>query len=503
MATVTERNAEVVDYEHVRNARIEENKKRMQELGLLNLAKQVSETRKKRPRSQAQSVPPRGSIPLPPRRSSRLQNATPVSYAELPKWNETSETTYNTEIYTEEHEKLLGSCESEWVLFQDGYGPDGNRIYDSVKGKTCHQCRQKTLGLRTHCSTCNLVQGQFCGDCLFMRYGENVLEVNKNPEWMCSVCRGICNCSLCRVKKGWAPTGYLYRKVTNEGFKSVAHYLILTRCSSTQSESTDTISSSCRIEDNKDDTSLNGAKRSLKFASLPNVLSGKGEEKNSFSNSECSERGESDSLPRLTEEPNICDIKRHHSDEKIVSIAASQTDCGDGEIILNEEPEKNENQRESSKAVTQNCYGDVEIISVEEPEQDKNLRESSKIASSQNDAEIILNEEPEKDKIQKESSKEATQNGYGDVDIFSTEKAASQDDYGDVETISTEKPKPDKNQIETSKAATENDWGDVEIISVQESKQEKNQRKPSRRNTYPQGGIAERLRARTARKPSS
>ena len=30
--------------------------------------------------------------------------------------------------------------------------------------------RQKTLGHCTHCSECNKVQGQFCGDCLYMRY---------------------------------------------------------------------------------------------------------------------------------------------------------------------------------------------------------------------------------------------------------------------------------------------------------------------------------------------
>jgi hypothetical protein len=30
--------------------------------------------------------------------------------------------------------------------------------------------RQKTLGYRTRCSECNMVQGQFCGDCLYMRY---------------------------------------------------------------------------------------------------------------------------------------------------------------------------------------------------------------------------------------------------------------------------------------------------------------------------------------------
>ncbi|CAM8949040.1 unnamed protein product [Rhodiola kirilowii] len=60
------------------------------------------------------------------------------------------------------------------------------------------------------------------------RYGENVIEANENPNWICPVCRDICNCSSCRHTKGWAPTGNLYRKVTKLGFKSVAHYLIQT-----------------------------------------------------------------------------------------------------------------------------------------------------------------------------------------------------------------------------------------------------------------------------------
>lgn len=218
-----------------------------------------------------------------------------------------------------------------------------------------------------------------------MRYGENVLEVNKNPEWVCPVCRGICNCSLCRIKKGWAPTGYLYRKVKNQGFKSVAHYLILTRRASTQSEITDAISSSSQIEDNKDDTSLNGAKRSLEFAF--NLLSDK-----------------RDLGP--AEDPDVCDIKMHHSDGKIVPITASQTDCGDAEVISKEEPENDRNQRELSKAATQNGYEDVGIISFEEVEQDKNQRESSKKAAL-----IISNEEPEKHKSPRESTKgEVSQN---------------------------------------------------------------------------------------------
>lgn len=176
----------------------------------------------------------------------RLQSATPVSYSEvhLSKIDDSLDGKHHLlreegakpEIYTEEHEKLLGSTDLSWTFFVDGYGNDGKRIYDPVKGKTCHQCRQKTLGHRTHCSNCQIVQGQFCGDCLYMRYGEHVLEANKNPNWLCPVCRGICNCSLCRQAKGWAPTGALYRKIARLGYKSVAHYLIQTHRATVSTE---------------------------------------------------------------------------------------------------------------------------------------------------------------------------------------------------------------------------------------------------------------------------
>lgn len=55
------------------------------------------------------------------------------------------------ELYTEEHEKLLGSTEMSWTLFVDGYGKDGKRIYDPVRGKTCHQCRSAALSSQPFC----------------------------------------------------------------------------------------------------------------------------------------------------------------------------------------------------------------------------------------------------------------------------------------------------------------------------------------------------------------
>ncbi|KAL5562528.1 hypothetical protein UlMin_032275 [Ulmus minor] len=240
-------------YEQSRDLRIKENKERMQKLGLLDLSKKLKseiapKKRSFKPPSEKKTTQ---TLPQSPaRRSSRLKTMAPVSYAEDRERKkgkrESSEDVEicleegsKPEIYTEEHEKLLGDCEMSWTLNADGYGEDGKRIYDKDNGETCHQCRQKTLGLHTHCSKCTIVQGQFCGDCLYARYGENVMEVNENPSWICPVCRDICNCSLCRKGKGWMPTGNLYRKVVKLGYKSVAHYLIQTKRSQPKAENPD------------------------------------------------------------------------------------------------------------------------------------------------------------------------------------------------------------------------------------------------------------------------
>ncbi|KAJ8567218.1 hypothetical protein K7X08_019426 [Anisodus acutangulus] len=233
------------EYEQLRENRIKENLERMEKLGIFDISLKLKSFKTPTVRKTPQRFSPLQPSG-PARRSSRLQNSTPVSYSEvdLSKIDKSLEGGHNLlreegskpEIYTEEHEKLLGNTDLSWTFFVDGYGNDGKRIYDPIKGKTCHQCRQKTLGQRTHCSKCQIVQGQFCGDCLYMRYGEHVLEAKKNPDWICPPCRGICNCSLCRQAKGWAPTGALYRKIARLGYKSVAHYLIQTHRASVSSE---------------------------------------------------------------------------------------------------------------------------------------------------------------------------------------------------------------------------------------------------------------------------
>ncbi|KAL8156269.1 hypothetical protein AgCh_001388 [Apium graveolens] len=230
---------ETTEYEKIRQQRIKENQERMKQMGILELSKNLGAESSKAPAVKKPRVSQKKiqALPNSTRSSTRLTNMVRVDYAEKahsPKKGGKAarnleihiEQGSEPEIYTAEHEKLLGDCKTKWALYVDGYDKNGKRIYDPVEGKGCHQCRQKTLGRRTQCSSCKIGLGQFCGDCLFMRYGENVVEVNKNPSWICPVCRGICNCSRCRLSKGWKPTGSIYKKVKHLGFKSVAHYLI-------------------------------------------------------------------------------------------------------------------------------------------------------------------------------------------------------------------------------------------------------------------------------------
>jgi hypothetical protein len=74
-----------------------------------------------------------------------------------------------------------------------------------------------------------MMRGVYCGDCLYMRQGLNIREViARGDAWRCPSCLDICNCSFCRTKKGYPPTGTMYRRSLALGYDSVAHYLVLT-----------------------------------------------------------------------------------------------------------------------------------------------------------------------------------------------------------------------------------------------------------------------------------
>ncbi|KAL6521523.1 hypothetical protein OROGR_018092 [Orobanche gracilis] len=104
----------------------------------------------------------------------------------------------------------------------------GGRIYDSVNGKSCHQCRQKTMDFVATCTNlknnkpCTIM---YCHKCLLNRYGEKAEEVVALEEWTCPRCRFICNCSVCMKKRGHLPTGILINTAKATGFSSVSEML--------------------------------------------------------------------------------------------------------------------------------------------------------------------------------------------------------------------------------------------------------------------------------------
>ncbi|KAM3916969.1 cell division cycle-associated protein 7 [Leptodactylus fuscus] len=101
------------------------------------------------------------------------------------------------------------------------------KVYNRATGSTCHQCRQKTTDTKTNCRNpdCMGVRGQFCGPCLKNRYGEDVKTALLDPEWKCPPCRGICNCSFCRQRKGRCATGVLVYLAKYHGYDNVHAYL--------------------------------------------------------------------------------------------------------------------------------------------------------------------------------------------------------------------------------------------------------------------------------------
>lgn len=81
-------------------------------------------------------------------------------------------------------------------------------------------------------------RGYWCGACLWARVGENIEEVKERADWICPGCRDLCNCSspnCMRIKRGWFPTQTLWHEARKHGFKSVAHYLVLTHVSAAAS----------------------------------------------------------------------------------------------------------------------------------------------------------------------------------------------------------------------------------------------------------------------------
>merc|ERR1712203_258181 len=103
----------------------------------------------------------------------------------------------------------------------------GEKVYNQTIGTSCHQCRQKTTDTKTICRSgkCVGVRGQFCGRGRESREGEDGRQALLNPTWACPPCRGFCNCSICRNRKGKGATGILIQLAQSKGYDNVAAYL--------------------------------------------------------------------------------------------------------------------------------------------------------------------------------------------------------------------------------------------------------------------------------------
>ena len=112
------------------------------------------------------------------------------------------------------------------------------RVYDSERGSTCHQCRQKTMDDKVQCTgeaagagkggrggEGRLCTVRFCRTCLKNRYGEDVDAARQTGTWRCPVCRDVCNCSQHQKKRGLDPTGILALLARSAGASSVADLL--------------------------------------------------------------------------------------------------------------------------------------------------------------------------------------------------------------------------------------------------------------------------------------
>ncbi|XP_044256984.1 cell division cycle-associated protein 7-like [Tribolium madens] len=199
-----------------------------------------SSTRNKRKRGDS-SFRFTGVVPSERRSSARLQNKKPdFVYEDLP---DESQITHDSNSLKDLEDvvfqvkkprkwysrslssRIIPAEEVTEEMIRD-IQVGGNKVYGTA-GTSCHQCRQKTVDTKTICrsGSCVGTRGQFCGICVINRYGEDPVQALKDPNWKCYVCRGCCNCSLCRLKQGKRPTGILAPLAKTNGYKSVQDFL--------------------------------------------------------------------------------------------------------------------------------------------------------------------------------------------------------------------------------------------------------------------------------------
>jgi Zinc-finger domain of monoamine-oxidase A repressor R1. len=194
----------------------------------------IANTSTPRKRTRASPIKTKENQILPKRRSARLENIpvkTYVSDNNPVDWKEKKRVSRKghplNSMKRNAPIKVLAPDDVTDEDIENIAKYSGRKTY-SENGTTCHQCRQKTLDTKTVCRSghCIGVRGQFCGPCLYNRYGDDVKVALKDSDWMCPPCKGICNCSICRNRQGKKPTGILTPLVKEKGYKSVSDFLL-------------------------------------------------------------------------------------------------------------------------------------------------------------------------------------------------------------------------------------------------------------------------------------
>lgn len=244
------------EYELERDRRVAENKRKMEELGVVDAAAALAATTKAVKRQKrAKSVIPAESIER--RVSSRDKKA--VNYCELE--TKTAREPKAPVDYTQRLQGItLDQDTAEQLRLEmadkrggsksggkprgpidsgKGVRIQGGRVYDSKHGVTCHWCRQKTLEDHVTCTNPCCGNGRrmplsFCAKCLKNRHGEDYTAAEASDSWWCPACRGscgpgcvtCCNCGPCRKKAGLEPTHQVVKLARDAGFDNVHDYLV-------------------------------------------------------------------------------------------------------------------------------------------------------------------------------------------------------------------------------------------------------------------------------------
>ncbi|XP_021292531.1 uncharacterized protein LOC110422844 isoform X2 [Herrania umbratica] len=211
------------------------------------------------------------------------------------------------------------------------------RIYDSENGKTCHQCRQKTMDFAASCKRkievkqCTI---HFCHKCLLNRYGEKAEEVALLNDWTCPRCRGICNCSFCMKKRGHQPTGNLVHAAKANGFASVSDMLHLKNSESSGSkETTDTAVSSKKQKVADKESGVKIASKSRKGSSFkgPNGSTQANDERTATRNTRLTRSRNKNSSKEIASDGNYGDFSTQKISPKKYQI--SREASYKGEVI--------------------------------------------------------------------------------------------------------------------------------------------------------------------------